>query len=251
MKPSLSIVIPAYNEEKRIYSTILRLFRYVEHDNLFGKKELIIVENGSTDKTNQQIKWGYEDGCFNNRNNWPDFYIYHSDKGKGVAVKEGIKRARGAFILITDADLSTSIGQVRQLYLEIDKGPGIYGDIVIGSRRAPGAHVYGQSYTRRLSSWAFNQWSRILLPEILDTQCGFKLLRWEPAQEIAKRLTLTGYAFDVEMLYIAHKLGYEIKEVPVKWIDSEGSKINVIRDSIKMVSDIVKIMKNSAAYDEI
>ncbi|MGB9797167.1 MAG: dolichyl-phosphate beta-glucosyltransferase, partial [bacterium] len=160
------------------------------------------------------------------------------NRGKGYAVKTGIMKAKGRYILFSDADLSTPIEELPNLFFWVEKGY----DIAIASRACPGAKLeVHQPMHREFMGRVFNLLVRlILLPGVYDTQCGFKLFRREVAREIFQRQRFEGFSFDFEILYIAKKLGYKIKEVPVRWRHSPGSKVKVLRNGISSLVDVFK-----------
>lgn len=228
----LSIVIPAYNEEDRIALTLEKI------DNFFKDKnydvEVIVVDDGSIDNTievaNQSVlaKKGKLKIIKNGIN-----------KGKGFSIKNGITNSSGNYILFTDADLSTPIEEVDKLFNFINNGY----DIVIGSRALKGSNVkVHQPWYREIMGKIFNFFIKVLLMGAFhDTQCGFKLFKTSIAKEITPSLRTSGFSFDVEMLYIARKKGYKIKEAPVTWLNSPKSKVNPLIDSTKMFFDLIKI----------
>jgi glycosyltransferase involved in cell wall biosynthesis len=211
---SLSIVIPAFNEEARLGPTLERLLDYADRHAISA--ELIVVDDGSTDATAELARqWSARD----ERVRLVDYY---PNQGKGCAVRVGLVAARKEWVLMTDADLSTPIEDLAGL---IEAG----GDGAIGSRalnrRLVGKH---QPLWRELAGRSFNAIMRLAtgLP-YADTQCGFKLLRGDAAHAIAERLTVDGFGFDVELLFLARRMGYVIAEVPVNWNNAEGTKVSL------------------------
>jgi len=236
MQPYLTILFPAYNEEKRISTAIISAANYFST----WKKtiEIMIVENGTTDNTSQIATAAALDYLPNNM-----LYTYlESRKGKGAAIREGLNKAKGKYILITDVDLSTPLNELPKLLRYIVEFP-----IVIGSRRKKGALVLGQSVRRQISSFIFSILARLLTPGILDTQCGYKLLTLEAARDLAEFITIDGYTYDVELLHAAQQRGYKIKEIPVIWVNDENSKVNLLEDSLNMARDLLYIQARSAA----
>ena len=228
----LSVVIPAYNEEKRIGASLAGI-----HDFLSNKDygfEIIVVDDGSTDSTVRRVEESalHEEGKARIIKNGVN-------KGKGFSVKNGIINSRGEYILFSDADLSTPIGEVDKLFDEINKGY----DIVIGSRALKGSDVkVHQSWYREIMGKTFNLFIKLFLMRAFnDTQCGFKLFKSFTAKDIAYELKIDGFSFDVEVLYIAIKKGRKIKEVPITWLNSPKSKVNPLLDSVKMFFDLIKI----------
>ncbi|MFA5337174.1 MAG: dolichyl-phosphate beta-glucosyltransferase [Candidatus Omnitrophota bacterium] len=229
----LSIVIPAYNEEKRLKSTLEKLYSYLKIKDY--EYEVIVIDDGSSDKTSEVAlsselaKIGKLSLLKNEKN-----------EGKGFSIKRGILSSRAEFILFTDSDLSTPIEELDEIFLSIQTH-----DIVIGSRSIEGADIrVHQPFYRELMGRIFNILVNIfVLKGFIDTQCGFKLFRSTAAKDIAKELKINRFGFDVEMLYLAKKKNYKIKEVPVIWLDSPTSKVNPIFDSFKMFIDLLLIKR--------
>ena len=233
MKPFLSIVIPAYNEENRLPGTLEQVFRFLAKRPF--SSEIIVVENGSTDQTleiAQQFAAGHE-----------NVHVLHSQqRGKGLAIHEGVKAAVGEYMFLCDADLSMPIEEISKFI-----PPQLQDvDIAIASREAPGSVRYTEPYYRHFTGRVFNTLIRLLvLPGLQDTQCGFKCIRAEVAHDIFRYQTLTGWAFDVELLYIARHHGYRIVEIPIHWYFNADSKISVFRDSLRMFLDLLRIRRNA------
>ena len=228
----ISIVVPAYNEEKRLGCTLGEIREhFLDKDCTY---EVILVDDGSVDDTVSVARSSMLARESNLR-------IIKNDenKGKGYSVRRGIKDAVGKLILFMDADLSTPIGEIEKLKVYISEGF----DIAIVSRSIPGSLVkVSQPKYRVLMGKTFNWMVRtILLKDFIDTQCGFKLLKRNCAQSIFSEMKIDGFSFDVEMLYLAVKKGFKIKEVPVVWKNSKGSKVNPIYDSAKMFMDLLYI----------
>ncbi len=228
----LSIVIPAYNEEGRIGSTLEKIHDFLKIKDYIS--EVIVVDDGSSDKTVQTVLKSalYGEGRLRLIKN-------EVNRGKGYSVKKGIINSMGGYILFSDADLSTPIGEVDKLFEFIDKGY----DIVIGSRALAGSDVkVHQPWYRETMGKIFNFFVKsILMKGINDTQCGFKLFKLSLAKDIVSHMKTDGFSFDVEMLYLAIKNKYNIKEVPVIWLNSPKSKVNLIFDSTRMFFDLIRI----------
>jgi dolichyl-phosphate beta-glucosyltransferase len=233
LNPFLSIIIPAYNEEKRLPSTLEQVFHFLGKQSF--RSDVIVVENGSTDKT-FDIAQKFADQHENLR------VIHNEERGKGGAVQRGVLEARGEYVFICDADLSMPIGEISKFL-----PPALTDfDIAIGSREAPGAVRYNEPYYRHLTGRVFNMLIRFMvLPDLQDTQCGFKCLRARVARDIFPFQTLTGWAFDVELLYIARQHGYRILEIPIDWYFNADSKVRVLRDSWRMFIDLLVIRRNA------
>lgn len=244
----ISVVIPAYNEQGRIKETLERISSYFS-----GKKihhEIIVIDDGSTDKTAEIVEEFRE---FRNKNAGKnknaDIVLLRNktNMGKGFSVKKGVLNAKLSFLLISDADLSTPIEEAEKLlkYSQYD--------IVIGSRALDRNYIKKkQPFYRDFSGRIFNLFVRMLvLKGFKDTQCGFKLFRADAAKKIFSRQRTYGYCFDVEILFIAAKNSYKIKEVPVLWYNKEESKVSMLLDPLKMFFDLLRIRVNGVlgAYD--
>ncbi|HKD07715.1 MAG TPA: dolichyl-phosphate beta-glucosyltransferase [Bryobacteraceae bacterium] len=219
MTRSISVVIPAYNEQARLPETLRKIETYFSRKE-WGFHETIVVDDGSRDGTLAEAI-GFSNGN-------PNIRVLRNpgNRGKGYAVRYGMMEARGDWRLFSDADLSTPIEELDKLWCELLKRRA---DIAIGSRALDrsliGVHQPG---FRETAGKFFNLVMRAAtgLP-FADTQCGFKLFRAEAAREIFARQTLERFGFDVEILFIARKLGYSTIEIPVKWNHVEGSKVGM------------------------
>ena len=233
MNPFLTIVIPAHNEESRLPDTLEQLIRFLGKQTFTS--EIIVVENGSQDRTYVLAK-EFADRHANMR------VIQNDWRGKGLAIQRGVQDARGEYIFMCDADLSMPVEELSKFL-----PPQLQGvDIAIGSREAPGAVRYNEPYYRHFTGRIFNTLIRLLvLPTLQDTQCGFKCIRADVARDIFPYQTLTGWAFDVELLYIARRHGYRIVEIPIDWYFNADSKISVLRDSLRMFLDLLLIRRNA------
>jgi dolichyl-phosphate beta-glucosyltransferase len=227
----LSIIIPARNEESRLPRSLGQVFEFLSAQEYAF--EVLVVENASTDRTLEAAQ------AF--AANHPALRILHEDKpGKGGAVRRGMLEARGEYRFIADADLSMPISEVNRFL-----PPTCSCDIAIASREAPGSRRIAEPYYRHLTGRVFNFFIRsLVLPELQDTQCGFKCFRASVAEELFPLQTLTGWAFDVELLAIARRRGYSIAEIGIPWTFNPGSKINVLRHSWRMFSDLFAIRRN-------
>lgn len=197
--------------------------------------EVVVVENGSRDHTyeiTQKFAKQYE----NLR------VIRNQERGKGLAIQRGVKEAVGTYLFLCDADLSMPIEEINK-FIPPQLEPV---DVAIASREAPGAVRYNEPAYRHITGRVFNTLIRLLvLPGLQDTQCGFKCIRAEVARDIFPYQTLTGWAFDVELLYIARRRGYQLVEVPIDWYFNADSKISIVRDSLRMFLDLLKIRRNA------
>ena len=241
--PYLSVVIPAYNEASRLPASLQKVMGYMESRDY--PYEVLVVDDGSEDRTAQVV----EDIA----SRYPHLrLIRNPHRGKGYAVRTGMLQAGGRFVLYSDADLSAPIEEVEKLLPFLE---GRY-QIAIGSREGVGAARYDEPAYRHLMGRVFNTFVRLVaLPQFNDTQCGFKAFRREAAQTLFRSLHLYGdnsadvkgamvTGFDVEVLYLGLKWGYKIKEVPVRWYYSTGTKVNPIKDTYRMLKDIIKVRLN-------
>jgi glycosyltransferase involved in cell wall biosynthesis len=230
--PLLSLVIPAYNEESRLPATLRRISDALE---AYGEPyEVLVVVNGSTDRTAEVVKAAAElDGNIR--------LIVTPLAGKGRAVKIGITESQGERIAFADADLSTPIEEVIGLTEKLDERH----QVVIASREGSGARRVGEPYIRHLMGRVFNLLVQALAVRgIQDTQCGFKAFTRQCADDVFKRQQINGFGFDVEVLYVARKLGYGIREVPVTWAYAASSRVDPLRDTIRMFRDVLAVRWN-------
>lgn len=229
----LSIVIPAYKEEERIHLVLDAIEKLVHDFDI--RLETIVSVDASPDRT-ADVARGYSDRI-------PGLVVHEGrvNKGKGGAVKKGIELAHGQYILFADADNSTPIEQVQKLMPFAHKY-----EVVIGSRYCDGGKLaIPQSFVRRAGSRVLNFIIQtIAIYGIKDTQCGFKLFEAKAAKKIFARTTLTNFSFDIELLAIARKLGYKIKEVGIIWYDNPHSTVNPIKDGAQMIKDSWSIHQN-------
>lgn len=228
-QPFLSVVIPAFNEEPRISDTLSQVVEYLTARD-YGW-EVVVADDGSQDQTGQLV-----DRVIMEHPNVRILRLTH--RGKGWAVKNGMLAAQGEYRLLCDADLAVPIAQVERLLPPL--GPG--SDIVLGSREAPGAARIGEPACRHVMGRVFNLLvSRLVVPGLADTQCGFKCFRGEAAQDLFQRQTMDGFAFDVELLYLSRRRGLTFAEVGVDWYYRSQSKVRPVRDSLTMTLDLLKI----------
>lgn len=232
----LSVIIPAYNEQARIADTLLAVKDYLHQQPI--RSEVIVVDDGSRDLTLEVVKtidiYGSEMKEQETSRITTDF----TNRGKGAAVRRGLELARGRWVLFTDADLSTPISELEKLMAKIAEGA----DIVIGSRRMRDSDVEPQPIHRRVMGWFFAFLVRTLaVPGIHDSQCGFKCYTRRSARQLAGLQQMNGFSFDVEHLFLARCLGLAVVEVPVRWVDAPGTKVRAIRDSWRMLRDLLRI----------
>jgi dolichyl-phosphate beta-glucosyltransferase len=230
-RPRLSVVVPAYNEEQRLRSTIEQIARYL--DDKQESYELIIVDDGSSDGTRVVMDEAAA------RHKAVRLEALPHNRGKGRALATGVAAARGSEVLVTDADLSTPIEELEKLRAALARGAGI----AIASRSVRGSRVeVKQPPYRVLMGKIFNLVVQVvLLPGLWDTQCGFKLFRSEIARDAFGLLKTDGFAYDTEVLYRAKKKGVKIAEVPVVWRNSAPTKVSAIRSSADMLWHVLKI----------
>lgn len=230
----LSLIIPAYNEEKRLEQSLPFIRKYFE--SFSGKYEVIVVDDGSKDQTRSIVE-AYQKKA-------PEFRLYLNDKrenkGKGYSVKEGFEQSRFHWVLFSDADLSTPLKEIEKFYHYTDDY-----DVIIASRDLPESKVEEQPFYRKAMGSLFSFLSLMITNlRIKDTQCGFKMFSRRAGETIFPKQTIHGFGFDVELLYLASKYGFKIKELPVEWINNPDSKVNNIRDSFNMLNDLIKVRIN-------
>ncbi|OGF45905.1 MAG: hypothetical protein A2452_06210 [Candidatus Firestonebacteria bacterium RIFOXYC2_FULL_39_67] len=230
----LSVIIPAFNEEKRISRSVSLLKDYLNTLDIYY--EIIVVDDGSLDATSKIVKQlSLMD---------PVIRLVRNEKntGKGFAVKHGMEEAYGKYRIFTDADLSTPAEEIGKAIEFLKSGF----DVVIGSRRVKGSDIRSpQPPVRKIFSAAFHFVRRmLLLPEIKDTQCGFKGFTAAAAKEIFSRLTIFGFVFDVEVLVIAKALDLKIKEMPVTWTDDTRSKLTPTKHLRAVAEELLTVRRN-------
>jgi len=228
----LSVVIPAFNEEKRLPHSLAAVLSFLKKQPYVS--EVIVSDDGSQDRTVTLAKELLKD--------FPhQVLVTPQNRGKGHAVRQGMLAAKGDHILFTDADLSTPIEEVSRFLAHLEKDQ----DIVIGSRALPGSQVeirqnclreaMGKIFNRIAQAWAFKG--------IRDSQCGFKCFRREIAHKLFGIQKLDGFSFDVEIVFLAQKLGLRLLELPVIWRNSAQSRVRVFRDPLMMLWDVLRIRR--------
>ncbi len=229
-EPYLSVVVPAFNEEQRIGTTLERICDYLSRQSYSW--EVVLVDDGSQDKTVAVARQSMAGRALHT-------VLHERNQGKGAAIKHGMVAARGQVRLFSDADLSTPIEELSRLLQALEEGY----DIAIGSRGLKESRIeLHQAWYREMMGRIFNLMVRLLvLGGIKDTQCGFKLFTAQAAQALFPLQSMQGFAFDVEILFRARQKGFKIKEVPVRWINSPESRIHPLIDSTKMFVDLVKL----------
>jgi glycosyltransferase involved in cell wall biosynthesis len=235
--PQLSIIIPAYNEEKRLPRALGQIRDYLASAQPpVGPVELIVVDDGSTDRTTSVVdEWKSQIPCLRLIQNG-------ANRGKGYSVRQGMLEARGRIALFTDADLSSPIAESAKLLLAIAEG----NDVAIGSRALDRSFILvHQSPWRELAGIVFNAFVRLFtgLP-FYDTQCGFKAFVREPSRIVFEQQRIEGFGFDPEVLFLAKRHGLGAIEVPVRWAHDPATRVHIIRDSLRMFGDLVYIRWN-------
>lgn len=231
--PLLSVIIPAHNEENRLPRTLEQVLAFLQQQNF--QSEVLVIENGSTDRT-YEIAQGFAARHGNLR------VIREQGRGKGLAVRRGMLEARGQYRLMCDADLAMPVEEMTKFL-----PPALQEfDVAIASREAQGSMRYNEPLFRHLGGRGINLVIRLLiLPGLQDTQCGFKCFRAEVADDLFRRQTLMGWSFDIEVLFIARSRGYRVREVPIDWYYQPESKVNALRDALRMITDIFRIHANA------
>jgi dolichyl-phosphate beta-glucosyltransferase len=235
--PALSIIIPAYNEERRLPRGLAAIRDYLAGRGLRPEQaEIIVVDDGSTDRTAAVAEeWSRE---------LPSLRLVSNgdNRGKGYSVRHGMQEARGRIALFTDADLSAPIEEADKLLAAIDAG----NEVAIGSRAVNRALIFmHQSRARELAGMIFNGFVRLFKGlQLQDTQCGFKAFVREPSRVIFDQQRIEGWGFDPEILFLAKRHGLRTAEIPVRWAHDPGTKVHVIRDSVIMFVDLIYIRWN-------
>jgi dolichyl-phosphate beta-glucosyltransferase len=227
----LSVVIPAYNETDRIVPTIGAFAAHLAQTDLAW--ELIVSDDGSTDATRELI------GLMEHAN----VFVIEApaNAGKGAAVRRGLQGARGRMVLFSDADNATPAHELDGLVRELEAGA----DVVIASRAADGASVNNRSLLRSTMTAGLRWIVKLGLGVgVRDTQCGFKLFTADAARRIAAAQTVEGFAFDLEILYLARRFHYAVAEVPVVWHDAPGSKVDPAKEAVRFLVSIFRIRLN-------
>jgi len=228
---SLSIVIPAFNEERRLEASLDKLDAFIQTENLDA--EIIVVDDGSTDFTARLVIRSMA------QKPYLRLLQNHINRGKGYSLRRGVEAALGETILLTDADLSVPIKELNKLLNAIESGA----DIAIGSRAidAGGGRV-AAPWHRRLCSAGFKMLVQTVLGlRFEDTQCGFKALKRKAARLIFSRQRIERWGFDPEVLMLADRFCFVVKEIGVESVHDNGSRLNVVRDSFQMLCEVLKI----------
>ncbi|MEZ4767704.1 MAG: glycosyltransferase family 2 protein [Caldilineales bacterium] len=229
--PLLSIIIPAYNEERRLPVALRKIEAFLANQPY--RSEVLVVENGSTDRTTEVAESFAADH--------PYVRVLHSEKGKGAAVRKGMLAASGEYRFMCDADLSMPIDEVNKFLPPVVNSYAV----AMASREAPGANRYNEPFYRHLMGRVFNQIVRWLaIPQFQDTQCGFKCFRGDVAAEIFTRQTMNGLGFDVEAVAIALARGHTVIELPINWYFDADSRVRPVHDTVRMVREVWQVRRN-------
>ncbi len=227
--PLLTIVIPAHNEQSRLPRTLDQVLAFIARQSYAA--EVLVVENASTDRT-AELAEGYA------RESDAVRLIRTPERGKGLAVRLGMLAGRGEYRFMCDADLSMPIEEVNRFL------PPMLADfdVAVGSREVRGAVRYNEPMERHLGGRLVNLAIRsLILPQFQDTQCGFKCFRGAIVEDLFGRQTLTGWSFDIELLFVAQRLGYRVVEIPIDWYYRPESKVSALPDALRMLEDIFRI----------
>jgi len=234
--PKVSIVIPAFNESRRIADSLGKLREFLGTTSL--SFEILVVDDGSTDGTGTIVRRFEREGV--------RLIRHHERRGKGHSVRTGMLKATGTYVLFTDADLSTPIDELLKLYDTAERDAA---DIVIGSRALDRRYIERhQSRFRETGGILFNRLVRIALGlKLHDTQCGFKLFHRDRTRSLFEKQTIDGFGFDPEILFLAARRRLRVREMSVRWSHADDTKVRVIRDGLRMVADLVRIRLNDFA----
>lgn len=235
-RPFLSVIIPAYDEERRIGASLVAVMEYLA--TLPGTAEIVVVDDGSRDDTVAAVEAVAATAPPRAQVRLLKNGI---NRGKGYSLKHGVILARGEVLLLSDADFSTPIDELPRLLEPVRSGAC---GIAIGSRALPGSRIeVRQPAWRELMGKAFNRLVRALTGlTFRDTQCGFKVMRRAEVLPLFRAARIERFAYDVEILYLARKAGVIVLEVPVTWRNAAGSKVNAVWDSLDMLKDIVRVV---------
>ncbi|HEY7342331.1 MAG TPA: glycosyltransferase [Ktedonobacterales bacterium] len=228
-QPKLSVIIPAYNEAHRLPESLRQLRAWL-NDQPYTS-EVIVVDDGSADETADVVRAAMA--------GWSALsLISASHAGKGSAVRAGARAARGELVAFADADFSMPVKELERLRAMAEATAGI----AIASREAPGAHRYGEPWYRHAMGRVFNRLVQVLaLPGIQDTQCGFKCMPRDIALALCAQQTIFGWGFDVELLAIARRHGFAVREAPIPWYYMANSRVRLGRDTFSMIREVFTI----------
>ena len=232
--PELSLIVPAYNEQSRLTTTLERIAAYAQQSH--REVEVLVIDDGSTDDTAAVAE--------SFRGQIPALRVISNgvNRGKGFSVRRGVEEARGRIVLFTDADLSAPIEEADKLIDALERF-----DVAIGSRAVNRSLItVHQSPLREFAGILFNKIVRVILRlPFVDTQCGFKAFTRERCRIIFEQQTIERFGFDPELLYLARHHGLRAVEIPVRWGHSPATKVSMLRDSVQMFLDVFKIRWNA------
>ncbi|WP_458248625.1 glycosyltransferase [Streptomyces sp. MAI_2237] len=225
----LELIVPVFNEERRLPQTLATTLDYLNKQR--WKSAVVVVDNDSVDGTDEVVSRFTDDpvaihliGC--------------SEHGKGAAVRRGFSTSSAHYVGFIDADGATPIGTLGRMMALLERDH----SAVIASRRAPGAHYrVEQPPARRLGGWVFRSLAGLTLPDIADSQCGFKFFNGDAVRQVIDQCRINGFAFDVELLGALVRHGHDVIEVPVAWSDVPGSTFSIRRDGLRSVTDLARI----------
>lgn len=233
-KTYLSVVLPAYNEERRISGTLEEIFTYLKGQEY--SYEVVVVDDGSNDRTSKLVE--------DLQNKFSELILVKCarNRGKGIAVKKGMRIAEGRYRVFLDSDHATPINEIEKAWDHLEAGS----EVVIGSRRLPESKLAPPQpwYRRMLGRVANYTIQLLLLPGIQDTQCGFKVFTDRAARQIFPNLSVAGYGFDMEVLVLAKKEKYKITEIPVNWRNRLPSRVRPVWDGWRTLKTLWRLRRN-------
>jgi dolichyl-phosphate beta-glucosyltransferase len=230
----LSVIVPAYNEGAKLKKNIIEIEKYLESNNY--DYEIIIVDDGSKDNTVETIK------CLQDVNEKIKILVNDPNRGKGYSVKRGMLEAKKEYAIFMDADLATPLFELEKF-----KKFSSDNDVIIASRNLKESNItVTQPVYRRILGKGFSLLAQMIaVSGIRDTQCGFKMFSKRARSVVFSRQTFDRFGFDVEILHIAKKHNFSIKELPVTWMNDSDSRVSPIKDSVKMFLDLLRVRLNS------
>jgi dolichyl-phosphate beta-glucosyltransferase len=245
----LSLIIPAYNEEQRLPATLTRMAEYLALRDF--SYEIIVVDDGSRDGTRDMVREFAATRSFVRLECYDDENGKPLNRGKGYAVRHGVLAARGRDILFSDADLSTPIEEMEKLLPPISRGDC---DVAIASRALPESNltVHQPWYRERMGRLFNSIVQRVIDTKIVDTQCGFKAFRGDVAKRLFGMAQIEGFGFDTEILFLAQKFKYRVREMPVTWEHRDDSRVSPLSAPFQMLSEVMEVRLNDirGLYDE-